>query len=832
MSATELLRQARRCASDRRWEDAARVYRQILAEAPEEVDALEGLGLVALQDNRAAEGLEWLRRAHSRAPTNPRLLSNLGIAQKRNGLLQEAIATYRRAVAFEPSAVTLLNLARAEREAGQLAAAIGTFQRALELRPDAPEAWSMLSNALREAGRTPEALAAAREAVSRNPCLGDAHLNEGVALHRSGQLHDALVSYWVASTSAASRTAALANLRAALGDARWQALSPLPPELLLVRRLLDAPDDVAAMLKLGTLEEQKKRPATAIACFERASELAPKAATYYVLGVSWWQLGRRERAEAAMARAFDCADADVHAYRRFGSWLCEQPKFSLADPHWQAIFARCPDDVASLVNLGVALQRQGLPSEAVKLQERALALQPECVEALVNRGSALADQGYFSDAVAAYRRVLALDSSRSSVSSNLLFSLHFDPEASPEAILAEHVAFGERFCHLLEPGRFGARNRDPERRLRVGYVSPDFRWHPVAYFLEPVLAEHAAHEVQVYCYSDVARPDAVTARMAGLVSQLVACAGWSDTQLAERIRADQIDILVDLAGHTSNNRLLVFARKPSPIQVSWIGYFDTTGLPAIDYRIADAHSVPAGAEHFFVERVVRLPRSSNCFRVTPSPEPAEPPCVRRGHITFGCFNNPAKVTREVVATFARILRALPDSRLCLKYGAFDDPRLSARYRQWLRDEGIQAERVDIWGHSSLPHFLTCFAHIDIALDPFPYSGETTAVHTLWMGVPLVALEGVTLVQRLASRVLHVVGFPEWVASSSDEYVRIALSLASDPLALARCRASLRERVQASPLLDHRGVTRELEAAYRKMWRDWCASSEPAPIPPA
>jgi predicted O-linked N-acetylglucosamine transferase (SPINDLY family) len=223
-----------------------------------------------------------------------------------------------------------------------------------------------------------------------------------------------------------------------------------------------------------------------------------------------------------------------------------------------------------------------------------------------------------------------------------------------------------------------------------------------------------------------------------------------------------------------------------------------------------------------VERIERLPRSSNCFAHPPAPDPAPPPCLDRGHVTFGCFNNPAKLTRQGVAAFARILHQIEGSRILLKYGAFDDPVLRERYRAWFREEGIDAARVEIEGHAPLRIFLASFSQIDIALDPFPYSGETTALHTLWMGVPLVALEGETLVQRLASRVLRVAGLSEWVARSADEYVAIACALARDPAELARRRALQRAQLAASPLCDHAGVTRELEELYRRLWREWCA----------
>jgi predicted O-linked N-acetylglucosamine transferase (SPINDLY family) len=249
----------------------------------------------------------------------------------------------------------------------------------------------------------------------------------------------------------------------------------------------------------------------------------------------------------------------------------------------------------------------------------------------------------------------------------------------------------------------------------------------VGFFLEPVLAEHDRAAFEVYCYSDALRPDDTTRRLAGLSKRFVDSARWPDQELAEQIARDEVDILVDLAGHTARNRLLVFARRPSPVQVSWLGYFDTTGLAAIDYRIADAHSLPPELEPHFVERVVRLPRSSNCFLHPPAPEPAPPPCLENGFITFGCFNNPAKLTREVIATFGRILRGCENSRLMLEYGGFDDPGLGARFRGWLSEEGICPERVDLLGHAPLRRFLASFARVDVALDPFPYSGETTAL---------------------------------------------------------------------------------------------------------
>jgi protein O-GlcNAc transferase len=818
-----LLSRAQRLASDRRWTEAAALYRELLARSPDHVDALEGLGLAALQAGRAAEGLEWLTLARRRAPSNARIIGHLGLAQKLSGLSNQAIATYREAVALDPQPDVLLNLARAEREAGRLAEAILAFERALELEPNSPDVWSMLSNALREAGRHEHAVAAAREAVRRDPWHGQAHLNEGAALHCLGRLSDAAASYWVATTKTTSRSAAALNLETILGDRR--AAAPVPPDIACVRRLSQSPDDTAAMLELSRLQRERGRPATALLCLERVAELGPRSVLYQELSALAWGLGQRAAAQDRLLRAFECADVDAAGYRRLAAWLVAQPMFRTPGPRWQAVFARCPEDYTILCNLGVALRRQGLPSEAERLQRRALALDPGRVDAYANLGRALNDQGCFGEAVAAYRRALELEPTLSQFASSLLLFLHADPSVSADEIFAEHLAFGKRHAQPLEVVRKFSQTRDPERRLRLGYVSRDFRLHPIAHFIEPVLAEHDPKCLDVYCYSDVERPDAITARLASHVPHFIPCAGWTDERLADQIANDQIDILVDLAGHTGNNRLLVFARKPSPVQVAWLGYFDTTGLSSMDYRIADEHAVPPAAERFFVERVVRLPRSQNCFLPSAAPEPSPPPCLSRGWLTFGCFNNPVKLTRDVIAVFARILRELSQSRLILKYSTFDDPALRARYLGWLQEEGIAETRVDISGASPMPRYLECIAELDIALDPFPYSGETTALHTLWMGVPLVALEGQTLVQRLGSRVLRVAGLDDWVASSRDDYVRIALELARDPRRLGELRSSLRERLRQSPLLDHRGVTRELEAAYRQMWQTHCDRAE-------
>jgi predicted O-linked N-acetylglucosamine transferase (SPINDLY family)/thioredoxin-like negative regulator of GroEL len=817
-----LLTQARAAAGKARWSDAQRLYQEVLSSKPDQLEALEGLGVTSLALAQPARAVEFLRRARRGAPRNARLLALLARAQRQSGVPAEAAETCQKALELDAQQPAIwLELALCQFEFGALEPAIASCFRAIQLNPNDAAAWHLSAKAFGAGGKLSEALRAERQALAKNPWLFDAHLNEGQLLERSGAPDAALISYFVASLLSENGAARepLERLLAALASSHEARASDvqLVQDLARERRAEQA-------LALGRLLREQQRPASVIVCFELALSLAPDIEVCRELAEALFHLGQRERAQQRLLQGLELSPRDVQSYRLLSSWLASELRFVGSDVRWQTLLGNCPDDVVALVNLGAAAQRMGRPSEAVPLQRRALQLRPDLIEPYINLAAALCDQGSVQEAALAHRQALAIDPTRWAVHSNLLLNAHFDPELSPEALLGKHREFGRALSEWLGPMRRKFLNGpDPGRRLRIGYVSPDFNDHPVAHFLEPVLREHDPRLYEVFCYSDVARPDAVTTRLREYATVYRACAGDTDEALAELIRMDEIDILVDLAGHGLHNRLPVFARKPSPVQVTWLGYFDTTGLEAMDYRIADAHSVPPGAEQYFVERVVRLPRSSTCFLPRLSPEPAPSPFHARGHLSFGCFSNPTKVSRDVAAVFGRILRNVAHSRLLFKYHTFADPGIQARFLRWFAEEGIARDRIVFQGHSPLEQYLAAFGEVDVALDPFPYSGETTALHTLWMGVPLVALEGRTVAQRLASRVLRVAELHEYVARSSDDYVRIAERLAADPAGLASSRRSLRARLEASPLLDHRGVTRELEAAYRGMWHRWCKS---------
>jgi predicted O-linked N-acetylglucosamine transferase (SPINDLY family) len=486
----------------------------------------------------------------------------------------------------------------------------------------------------------------------------------------------------------------------------------------------------------------------------------------------------------------------------------------------------------SELGLGVVAQHSGRFDEAVSRYERVVASQPEHASAHNNLANTLLLIGRLDEALVHYHAERALRPDNAASASNLLLARQYDPSIDRKALAAEAQAWNTQFAApLATDARPHQHDRSPERRLRIGYVSADFRRHPVGYFLEPILRHHNPAHVELYCYAGNNTEDDLTARLRASAQVWRPTLGLDDSTLAEQIRADGIDILVDLAGHTSGNRLLTFARKPAPVQVSWLGYVDTTGLDAFDAVIADATFCPPDEEWSFAERVVRLPSVRWCYAGPEGAPPIAPlPALERGTVTFGCFNNLAKLTPEVIALWADVLVAVPGSRLLLNSVGFESEQERARYLALFEARGISPERIEIEGKSSHAAYLATYARVDIGLDPFPFNGGTVTAESLWMGVPQVTLYGDRPVGRMGAAQLGAIGLSALVARSQAEYVRIAADLAGDLPRLAELRAGLRDRLRASPLGDVPTFTRDLEAAYRAHWRSWCAGAAPTPAP--
>jgi predicted O-linked N-acetylglucosamine transferase (SPINDLY family) len=408
------------------------------------------------------------------------------------------------------------------------------------------------------------------------------------------------------------------------------------------------------------------------------------------------------------------------------------------------------------------------------------------------------------------------------VSSAELFNANYDPAASAEALFAMHVRWGQDH---EEPHRFTHENvPDPSRILRVGYVSPDFRENAVMVFMAPVLAHHDPAEVRVFLYGSVRRPDATTARIRTSSPAFRDISRLSDGAAAERIHADEIDVLVDLAGHLGEGRLPIFAQRPAPVQVTYMGYPNTTGLRAIDYRLTDAVADPPGEPSYHVEELFRLPRGFSCYAPpVEAPSVSPSPALARGWVTFGSKHKIEKLNPSVVSLWARVLHEVPRSRILL-YRHRLDGEIREQVVQRFAAHGIAADRIDL--RNRMPdgrHHLAVYEEIDVSLDAFPWTGPTTACDALWMGAPVVTWSGARHAERMVASILASAGLGECVARSPDEYVAIAARLAADVDALAELRRGLRARVAASPLCDGPSFTRDLEAAYRAMWQRWCAT---------
>lgn len=584
-----------------------------------------------------------------------------------------------------------------------------------------------------------------------------------------------------------------------------------------------APALALAHLTWGFILQQTGRLTEALEAFDRAARIEPDdVAAHFNRGVVLERQGRLEQALAAYDQAVRLAPGFARAHFGRGIVLRRWGRLDEALDAYDRVLQLDPGDHRAHIDRGAVLRRQGRLEEALAAYDQALRIEPNDAWAHNNRANALAFQGRFGEAAAAYERAVRLDPAFVEADSNRLFCLTYDPAQDDSSLFAAHRGWGERHGPPANAHVTHANPRDPAKTLRVGLVSADLGRHPVGYLVEPVLVAANPAEMQIVCYSDRRIEDDLTERLKAKATAWRSTFGVADATLAETIRADGIDILIDLAGHTLGNRMRLFTLRPAPVQVSWIGYPYTTGSPAIDYMLMDEVGVPPGDERWFVERVVRLPDTRFCYAPPEyAPVPAPPPALERGFVCFGSFNNLLKVTPSVIQLWARVLDAVPDARLLLKWATLAQPETEAHYRRLIRDLGIDPARVELRAGSPHRATLAEYADIDIALDPLPYSGGVTSLEALWQGVPVVTLPQSRPVSRQSQAFLTALGRTEWIAKDADEYVRIAADLASDPDRLAALRRDQRSRMAASPLCDGPRYARNFEAALRWIWRRWC-----------
>ncbi len=635
------------------------------------------------------------------------------------------------------------------------------------------------------AGRLDEAVTHFQRSLALRPEFAEAHNNLGLIFLSQGRLE----------VSAQSFRAALA-----------------------VR-----PDYGNALFNLAGIALRQGDPPAAIEAYQRLLALSPEDAdAHHQLGKVLLRSGRVDESATRFERALALRPGFPDALINLANAYINQGRHEDAVRCCEQALALRADSAEAQLTLAIACYKLGRLDESTRACERAIALRPDYAEAYVNLANSHNRPGGLEQAAAAIRRALELDPDFTAAHSALLVTLQYMGEVTPAQSFAEHRRFAARFEAPLKAGwRAHPNTRDPERRLKIGYLSPDFRRHSVAWFIEPVFTAHDKTQVEVYGYYNHHRQDEVTARLAAAADHWLPCRDLADAQLAERIQDDGIDILVDLAGHTNENRLLVLARKPAPVQVTWLGYPATTGLDAMDYRFCTRDTDPPGQESWHSEALYRLPRSLWCYR-PPAERPASTPDARARRpdaITFGSMNNPAKIAPERIVLWAGILLAVPGSRLIMSN--IPEGPVSDTLRARFTGRGIAPERLHFPGRLPASDYWALLDQIDIALDPFPYNGTTTTCETLWAGVPVVTQAGETSAARAGYALLKAVGLEALAATCDADYARIAIELARDTARLDALRMELPARFAASPLRDEAGFTRDLEAAYRDIWRRWC-----------
>ncbi|GEO81539.1 tetratricopeptide repeat protein [Pararhodospirillum oryzae] len=672
--------------------------------------------------------------------------------------------------------LSALRLGRAE-EAAQV------LRASLDLRPDLMVAVN-LGHALLSLGRLDESREACALVIRLAPRESIGPLNLGAVLSRLGRPAEALAAFRHALALAPALRDAWYNSAVCLQEQeRFQeSLAPLRRALVL------EPENIAALTLFGLARHRTGAFVQAINQYRTVLALEPTHET--ALNNHAAALFQLNRPRAAVA-----------AYER--------------------VLRACPANPMALNNMALALNRIGQTSRALTAWHRALALQPDGLDAWINLGGARKDMGTHADARRALRRAQVLNPKGASLAGSLLFLMNGDPTATAQAQGEAHRAWARRHADPLSPPR----RRLPAvlgRRVRVGYVSPDLWTHSVAYFFEPLLEAHDRGGFEIFCYSDTRAPDATTARLQALAEHWRVTCGLPDETFAAQVQADGIDILVDLAGHTAENRLLAFARRPAPVQVTWLGYPNTTGLAAMDWRISDIIADPAPASDLcHSERLMRLAGGFLCYRPPLRTMPVGPaPCLASGAITFGSFNALSKLNGSVLATWAGLLHRLPSARLCLKGRGLGDPVVARRFAEAFAAQGVDPARlVALEQTQGIEDHFALYNQIDIGLDPFPYNGTTTTCEALWMGIPVVTLLGTTHAGRVGASLLGHLGHPELIAADREGYIETALDLARDPARLDALRQGLRGRLEGSSLCDAKGFARRLEAAFREMLTD-------------
>ena len=775
---------------------------------------LEAL-LTLYKTNDLSAALKMAGDMSQACPKHPFAWKILGVVFHQQGQLPEAQRMLLKALRLAPEDPELYRtLGDVLADIGDIEEAAGYYQSALSRNPNDTAALHNCALALTQLGRPLDAIQACERAFGLDPSFAEAYNTHGNALVISHRFEEACASFEAALKLRPDFTAARLSLS---------------NSLIMLDRFEDAkrhaqlvegemPDCYEAHVALSLSLNGAGKIEEAIEALQTAIRLRPNVAeAHNDLALLLVKSGRYVQAEESYRLAIALDPKLALAHSNLGFLLILQERLEEAAACCRVATELAPDLAAGFINLGMALARLWKLDEAEEALRVALELQPQSATVLSNLGNLLKDAGRRDEATLVFRRAIELEPAHKKSRDNLLFTLNYDPTITSGALFREYKRYGEWASSVTKrPFVHSNKTFATGRRLRIGYSSPDFRGHVCRYFMEPLFCNHDRTDFELFAYSNTLNPDVHTERFQDYFDHWVDVTRMTDEQMAQRINDDQIDILVDMAGHTAGNRLMVFAMRPAPIQVSSsIGYGYTTGLEEIDYFLGDENLTPPGSEAYFSEAIWRMPGSSFLYQppIEIAPEVSDPPVLKKGYITFGSLVRTVRLNDPVFSVWKQILDEVPNSRLRLDQKPFQAESIRKLFWERLEKLGIPRHRVEL--DCSNPHW-NAYRDIDITLDCWPHNGGTTTLESLWMGVPVISKIDRPAIGSIGAAMLRPLGLSDWLVETDTDYISKAVELASDVNALRQFRFELRERISCSPYLDADQFTDNLGAAYRQM----------------
>ncbi|UQV44382.1 tetratricopeptide repeat protein [Janthinobacterium lividum] len=806
-------------------EQAELAYRQALALRPDYAKGHFNLGNTLQAMQRSAEAIACYQRALTLLPGDAEIYLNLGNAQQDLQQWQAAIVSYRAVLQLAPHTTAAhANLAAALHGAEDYVGAVASYRRAIALHPDDAKLHNNLGRALQSLDQAEEAIAAYEQAIALDGSFAQALSNLGL-LQCKQKNYTAAIDYCARVLRLQPDDAqACGQLAIAYGAAEER-----DNALKYFQQAIDlAPGKAANHRQLADYYSTIKRYPLAVEAYRRTLELdSGDSETHNHLGVALQELEQYEAATASYERALELEPKNISALCNLGSTRQAQKQLEHAKQTYLAALAIDPAFERAHFALGNCYVLMNEPLLALECYHKTLEINPDYRDAYVNISATFSNIGRIEEAIETCRKGLAVCPLWETLFSNYLFLLSHSTEIDPQALFAEHQRFSDTFETHIAKGRAGHNNtRDPLRTLKVGFVSGDLHNHPVPHFLIPILENIAdGARLSLYAYHNNPQNDDITERLREVIPHWRQVEHLSDPDLGQLIRDDGIDILIDLSGHTGKNRLLMFAAKPAPVQASWIGYPLTTGLQSIDYYLGDQYFTPPNElGDQFSEKLLLLPACVPFLpsKLAPSVQPA--PALTNGYITFGSFNRTNKINRQVIARWARVLRAVPDSKMIV--AAMPKSEAPPQLAAWFAEEGIAQERLTFEGRTGMAQFMAIHHRIDICLDAFPYCGSTTTLHALWMGVPTLTTAGPTMPSRAGNMILRQVELDDFIATDEDDLVRKSVAMAANPMLLGAYRFSMRHRLERSVLGKPKLITEGLENGLRIIWQRWCEGLPP------